>query len=359
MFATVSRPFCQSCLNGSIVGPRCDFIFAPSGLNVAGFCTKCSSTVFLINKVVLATSIVGGVSVVACSWIILSLVAYGRDLVSLRDRLIIGLMVSNCVYSGANAIPMGSMYTDEIHCGQLKLSLETIRLGRAFWFGGKFGLVCYEILVLGVSIVALQRGSRYVTTRFEAGLHSVCVGGGFAAFAAFFVLCKNIMASGYNDATQSRALSPYTMDYANVDDDQNDLVPGAPFSLRFDSARGRFDSLEQTMLQVWLGLLGVAIATWLGLRWKFLRLGKAWRHRRISAESQWDRDLWARANEGQRLAKKRLLDMVRDGFEEVARPLEPFVAVFVLWGVPAMMMATDYCQQRSGASEELSSSSIT
>jgi hypothetical protein len=173
------------------------------------------------------------------------------------------------------------------------------------------------------------------------------------------------MRSGYNDATQSQALTPYVIDYIRFDDDQNDFVPGQSASRQFDSARGQFDTLEQTMLRIWLGLLGLAIAIWLGLRWQFTRLSSAWRQMRIDAEADWDRDLWAQGSEGERQMKKRLLDMVKDGFEEVARPLEPFVAVFVLWGVPAMMMATDFCQYQSGATagtsrpDTLSSSSIS
>lgn len=37
------------------------------------------------------------------------------------------------------------------------------------------------------------------------------------------------------------------------------------------------------------------------------------------------------------------------GYEEIARPLEPFVFVFVLFGIPACVMASEWCVHESSA----------
>ena len=51
--------------------------------------------------------------------------------------------------------------------------------------------------------------------------------------------------------------------------------------------------------------------------------------------------------EGQRTNKRRLLDLITEGYDEIARPLEAYVATFVLFAVPAVVMATDYCEDSS------------
>jgi len=61
------------------------------------------------------------------------------------------------------------------------------------------------------------------------------------------------------------------------------------------------------------------------------------------AQEDWDRDLWKRGDkhvEGERYKRRRLLDMASDGYDEIAKPLEAYVAVFILWGAPAALMAT-------------------
>eukprot|EP00041_Stephanoeca_diplocostata_P012249 m.205328 g.205328 ORF g.205328 m.205328 type:complete len:126 (+) comp18872_c0_seq2:1654-2031(+) len=43
----------------------------------------------------------------------------------------------------------------------------------------------------------------------------------------------------------------------------------------------------------------------------------------------------------------KMFSLRRDAFDEIARPLEPHVFVFVLFAVPAVVMTTDYCQDRT------------
>ena len=101
--------------------------------------------------------------------------------------------------------------------------------------------------------------------------------------------------------------------------------------------------------QVWIGLLGIAIAAWLFLRVVFRRLMTAWHHRLDESAQQWDRDLWASWQQGEKMTKLRVLTQVKEVYEEIARPLEPFVVVFVLFGIPACVMATDFCKENSAA----------
>ena len=45
-------------------------------------------------------------------------------------------------------------------------------------------------------------------------------------------------------------------------------------------------------------------------------------------------------------------------YEGVARPLEPYVLVFLAFGVPAAIMSTDYCRSHSNA-QDVATASLT
>jgi hypothetical protein len=141
-FCVLSNPVCARCVAHTATAaeaPLCDGLLNASGFGITTACRECPGTVRFINRLVLATSVVGGVSVVACLVVVIVLVAHGRDRVSMRDRIVIGLMLSNAAYSSANAIPLNRLRTGVANCGQLALSFEVIRIGRAWWFFGKVG----------------------------------------------------------------------------------------------------------------------------------------------------------------------------------------------------------------------------
>jgi hypothetical protein len=87
-------PQCRQCLSNTAppaLATSCAQITAPI---IKADCAACSAKVFRINRIVYATSVVGGVSAIACIATITLLVAHGRDLVSMRDRIVVGLMAS-------------------------------------------------------------------------------------------------------------------------------------------------------------------------------------------------------------------------------------------------------------------------
>lgn len=151
-----AEPECAQCLS-STPHPNsttlCENIFNSVD---APDCKTCPVEVDIMNNIVLATSVVGALSTVACVCVILLIVAHGKDLKSLRDRILIGLMSSvsgpaqsvvvamltlvllqNAVYSSANTLPFDQLRTDVENCGKLAMSFEGIRFGRAWWFWGK------------------------------------------------------------------------------------------------------------------------------------------------------------------------------------------------------------------------------
>ena len=66
-----------------------------------------------------------------CLVVVATIVAYGHDRVSMRDRIVVGLMMANVVYSTANAIPLNALRTGVVDCGRLAMSFDAIRFRRA------------------------------------------------------------------------------------------------------------------------------------------------------------------------------------------------------------------------------------
>jgi hypothetical protein len=199
-------PLCLACINGSEAPAEttfCSELLQHYSFDTA--CEACPASVHTINSIVFATAMVGGASAAACIWVATTIVAHGHDRVSMRDRVVVGLMITNALYSVANAIPLNALRAGVIDCGRLAMSFDTIRLGRALWFCGKYGLVSFELLILGASIHALLRGMSFVPPRTEAAMHAACYAVAAAAFAVFYVLCARINNDGYSANTESEA----------------------------------------------------------------------------------------------------------------------------------------------------------
>lgn len=96
-FCVRGDPHCAGCLNGTYdpTSPTCQALTNATGFGVDSGCQPCSQSVFLINRVVIATSAIGGVSACLCLLAVFLIIAHSHDLVSMRDRIIIGLMMAN------------------------------------------------------------------------------------------------------------------------------------------------------------------------------------------------------------------------------------------------------------------------
>lgn len=252
------------------------------------------------------------------------------------------------MYSSANMIPMNMLHSSRIQCGQILLKFDVIRFGRAWWFGGKYALVCFEIFIIGASIWALLYGARKISTRSETALHILCVSGGAAAFTAFFVQCGQINHDGFNAITQQEVQNGAVQNLGR-DDDMDDDAPGTAAAHRFDAARSNFAVLEQQMLQVWVGALMVAVVLWIYLRVAYTKMVGRWRASLAEVRAAEATDDWASTRRSAWQAQRELIVMQREAYDEVARPLELYVVVFVLFGIPAIFMATTSCQQDSSA----------
>jgi hypothetical protein len=227
---------CAQCLLGtSANSSACDQVLANTLFNVLDACSPCPNSVYVTNRIVIATSIIGGLSILPCLAVVAVIVAYGKDRIFIRDRITIGIMVSNAVYSLSNAIPIGLLDTSPLYCGNRVVSFATQKLGRSLWFGGKYALLFYEGFILLASIHALKWGVRTLNWRVEGALHAACVCGGIIAFAVFCGRTAEIQSSGFNAATQAE-MQLNTFSNLQPDDDFDDMYPEFDASDRFTSA---------------------------------------------------------------------------------------------------------------------------
>lgn len=99
------------------------------------------------------------------------------------------------------------------------------------------------------------------------------------------------------------------------------------------AARDKYDALMQLFLQVWTGLLIVAMMMWVYLRWSYHHLVDAWQALSLAETKQEIADAWADTRRSLWRARREVLVAQREAYSDVAKPLELYVAVFVLFGV--------------------------
>jgi hypothetical protein len=312
-------------------------------------CQQCSSTVHTINSVVFATATIGGVSTAACLAVGLTIVAHSRDRESQRARIMLGLMVANAVHSSANAIPLAALLTSATHCGDLALSFETIRFGRAWWFTGKYGLVCLELFIIGASMWALRSGTSAVPRWVEGCAHTSCFAAAALAFAVLYAMCSRINANGYNTITEDEAITG-AYEHLGDQDDLDDHPVYAAY-LQYGAGRNSYDSLVRNMLVAWDLIVGVAVVLWIALRVLHLHVLRALRSEVAAMARAESNDEWRDTRRSAWEARRLLVKVRGDAFAEVAKPLEPYIFVFVVFSVPAIVMSTAFCQSHSGERE--------
>lgn len=198
---------CILCLTGPVPPGQsafCSLLLPQFSIDIV--CQPCPNSVHTITVLVLITTVIGGASAIVCVAVVATIVAHGRDRASMWHRIVVGLMLSNAVYSTANTIPLNALHTGIVDCGRLAMSFDAIRFGRALWFCGKYGLVSFELFILGASIRAFLRGASATIPRWaEAAMHMACWTCAFVAFAVFYSLCSGINTRGYDANTENEA----------------------------------------------------------------------------------------------------------------------------------------------------------
>ena len=182
-------------------------------------------------------------------------------------------------------------------------------------------MICYELFVLYASVVALQTGSVNLSSRRELFLHTLCIMTGAVVFILFY-------------SAQSQKYILYT---------ETDS-----FKTQQEALRDYNNTVESTM-RIWLYILGFVVVFWAYQR--FFLFERLRSEIQLAVRDAEKADAGA-VFTGKRANTRHLLDLRQQGFDEIARPLEKYVAVFILFGIPAVLMATPWCSANSGKAGE-------
>eukprot|EP00041_Stephanoeca_diplocostata_P036053 m.1298300 g.1298300 ORF g.1298300 m.1298300 type:complete len:577 (+) comp24798_c1_seq66:179-1909(+) len=265
-----------------------------------------------------AMSAMGAISLIVCLYVICVILSTKRDLMFVRDRLILGLMVGSVIYSIANIFPIWAYeqkdsfsYCVNVHV----LTKSQTCFARGLWIMGKFVLGLYEFFIAAVSIHVLRYGTN---PKHEKWVHIAVALMGCISFVGFVASCDRDFAGNLNEHTIHNS-TQWSDDYHAYNAD------------------------VRLWLMLWLVPMCATIAAWVYMRFLLHKLLRIWESNFIVAQKQWDRDLWAPENQDQRRTKERLLQMQRAVFLEIVKPLEPFVVVFTVYSLVVLMMSTQQC----------------
>ena len=341
-------PLCRGCFMTRPPAARCAAALGnvqdSCGAGTAGaandhYVVDCQEAVAIGDRVVWATVFFGWVSIFAVLAVLLVIYGYNKDRRSHRDRILVGMFVGNLLFSIANAMPyqvFGS--ADNASCDDPTYGIGYLCAGTLLWLGGKYVMVSYEIFIVAASIVSLKTGSITMPWRHELPAHVACAAVGAIVLVYFDAECVPLMDALDTDQAGGRAAT-------------NAATASADAAAK-SKAGLALNVIEARLLQVWLGFLGVVLAAWGVQRLYLHRLIVGWNTRMLEVVESVEYELWTRGSkevEEQRARHRILLAQQKQSYLEIARPLEPFIAVFVAFSIPAIVMATDVCARRSSS----------
>ena len=293
----------------------------------------------LTNRFGNATIVVGGIGFVAAMLVVLVIFAYRKDRGAMRERIILGLTLSSAVYSAMCMAPLQAFNPDCTHIA----SASDLALVRIWWFAAKFAVVGYEIFILAASVFLLKTGKVALSTSAEVSAHCaiVAIFLGISTFAG--IAYRNLVLAFETATAQLQEL------------EANQTLNASSTSI--DAARHHQETTQRayalflsTLARAWLGLFAVALGMWVYMQFGVLRsFERQWDDEYVTAAGDWARNHWSAADKPVVALKKRLLALQKIVVTEVIGPLEPYVFVFLVFLPPTILMATDWCEVRSGA----------
>eukprot|EP00040_Diaphanoeca_grandis_P024104 m.132127 g.132127 ORF g.132127 m.132127 type:complete len:466 (+) comp29591_c0_seq2:331-1728(+) len=272
------------------------------------------------NTFAIITSVAGFFGILSCLCVLAVILAYKKDLFFVRERLVAGLTFANLLYSIFCLVPL-QFYNLEPRCNSL-ISYKYQLYLRMLWLGWKFAIVCYEIFFVCFSIYVLRLQSlvQTISVRFEVAGHVVCW---LVAAMVSTYACIHVQPIVVAFGTGGTAECDYNCFYEIYALFVSQLIRG------------------------WLGLFSIMIGLWLVMRFGVLRpLRRSWNTAYATSSQQWRRDYWDEGNPTLEI-KEKLMRMQQQNFEEVAKPLELYLWVFITFFPPAVVLATKYCADHS------------
>ena len=277
----------------------------------------------------------------------------------------------NIMFSLGNVIPLNlfDYGNTPATCGQHVVSPATGMVGLGLFLGGKFSMVLYELFIVSVSLMSLRTGKTEISRRTESAAHALCIAFGLGLFVGWAIHWTPRVTPPWNDLAADLA---------------------------------GMNTAEMDLLRAWLALLVAVVVLWGWSRVVLRQLELEWDEALVSANAQWDRDrkppppllrlrlrhaprascacdvkssatgsvsstvpqaditivlsfayclaVWKTDDpyvNGQRIQKRRLLDLRREGYRDVAKPLEACEFSMLCWHPGARNRGSCLARRRS------------
>ena len=169
-----------------------------------------------------------------------------------------------------------------------------------------------EIYIVGLSTHVVRTGKDRIPLKFEMAAHGVCFAVAVGVFLDFGIRSTIFFDESY----------PINESVA-------------------------YDNFEGGYTYAWFAFFAVVVALWIHQRLVLRRLLWEWDQGLVDAEQSWDRDLWNTSDQAVRELRERrrlLLAKQKEAYLEVVQPLAPYVLVFLLFCVPAVLIILPRCQ---------------
>ena len=311
--------------------------------HTAGVCEANETYDSKVNGIVIGRMVVGGVGVLLCGLAMMHIYGHGRHKRSLAVRLQLGMLAFNFIFAVADVTPTNLRQLSGTYCTTAVLSdgrHEDIAgrcVPRAVSFLGVYGTTMYELMMVLVSVHTLRTDRSGIPPRHERGLHLLCVGAGVAAATGFFVRCRELnrgMAAIIAEADYKQSASTWT---------------GAE-RLRYDQLLGAAADLPGLLWGWALAPVALALVCWAYQRVLYRALLKAW----TGAAAQ---NTAFEASDPLALigldpgsdTRAKLLQLRRGGYDEVVKPLEPYVIIIFLFAIPQIVALSRACADQTEA----------
>lgn len=293
------------------------------------------------DRIQIAMSTFGGTSIVACICVIAVILAFKKDKKFLRERIILGLMIANIMFSIGSAVP--SWYVDLTSCEHL-ISVRNDDWQRALWFSGKYVMVCYEILIVTVSIYALRTGLSTVPAQVELLAHSMCCFIGVGVFAAWIFESQPLISEFVR---LQQPFSSYYLQHAQGNLTASEIAHLLQLRQQFvassEPLNTKYEALSMLFLRIWLVPLGLSLILWRVSRHLYTRILQGWEEQYGDTVIGWPGDDDFGSDTSVLTVQQRVWELRRNAYTEIVEPLDPYVVIFVVFTIPVLVMSTDYC----------------
>jgi len=296
-----------------------------------------------VNGLVIGRMVVGGVGVLLCGLAMMHIYGHSRHKRSLAVRLQLGMLAFNFIFAVADVTPRNLRHLSGQRCGSTVLSdgrhadIAGQCLPETVSFLGVYGTTMYELMMVLVSVHTLRTDRSDIPPRHERGIHLLCVGAGVAGATGYFVRCRDLnrgMAAIIADVDYQVSASAWT----------------GVTATRYNQLLGAAADLPGVLWGWALAPVALALVCWAYQRVLYRALLKAWKAAAAQNTAFEASDLLAVIGlDPSSDTRARLLQLRRRGYEEVVKPLEPYVIIIFLFAMPQIVAVLRACVDQTEA----------